>query len=84
MADMSGTKIGTIFRATGSWFEGFVSMALVIYITKRLEFFVNKFHLDFQYLTLDCMEEWFYNRTMAYYKGEVNFDIKPYISHKKK
>ncbi|KAL3876237.1 hypothetical protein ACJMK2_034107 [Sinanodonta woodiana] len=29
----------------------------------REELFVNKFHLTYQQLALDCMEEWFYNRT---------------------
>ena len=29
--------------------------------------FVNKFHLDYQYLALDCLEEWLYSRTLTYY-----------------
>ncbi|KAL3876239.1 hypothetical protein ACJMK2_034109 [Sinanodonta woodiana] len=30
----------------------------------REELFVNKFHLTYQPLALDCMEEWLYNRTL--------------------
>ena len=32
--------------------------------------FLNKFHLDFQYLTLDCWEQWMYNKTYAYYRDK--------------
>ena len=32
-------------------------------LVNRHELFVNKFHLDFQPLALDCLEEWLYNRT---------------------
>ena len=31
----------------------------------RPELFVNKLHMDFEPLTLDCMEELMYNRTIA-------------------
>ncbi|XP_028414418.1 N-acetyllactosaminide beta-1,6-N-acetylglucosaminyl-transferase-like isoform X3 [Dendronephthya gigantea] len=34
-------------------------------ITTEDALFVNKFHLDYQYLALDCLEQWFYNRTLT-------------------
>ena len=40
-------------------------------ITKGSGLFVNKFHLSYQHLALDCMEEWFYNKTLAYYQGKL-------------
>ena len=47
----------------------------------RRELFANKFHLDFQPLALDCLEEWLYNRTLqpmvfdAYYYKRLPFII---------
>ena len=45
-------------------------------LVKLPHLFVNKFHVNFQPLALDCMEEWFYNRTfendslnLTYYKN---------------
>ena len=40
----------------------------------RKELFANKFHLDFQPLALDCLEEWLYNRTVK----PVQFDTTYY------
>ena len=34
-------------------------------ITTANALFVNKFHLDYQYLALDCLEQWFHNRTLT-------------------
>ena len=36
-------------------------------ITRGRELFMNKFHLDYQYLALDCLEQWLHNRTLSYY-----------------
>ena len=41
-------------------------------ITTRSELFVNKFHLEYQYLALDCLEQWLYNKTLADYKRAEN------------
>ncbi|KAK3089407.1 hypothetical protein FSP39_003388 [Pinctada imbricata] len=40
-------------------------------LVSRKEFFANKFYLDFQPLTLDCMEEWLFNKT---YSNSLPFD----------
>ena len=32
-------------------------------LVKMPHLFANKFHINFQPLTLSCMEEWLYNRT---------------------
>ncbi|XP_028414451.1 beta-1,3-galactosyl-O-glycosyl-glycoprotein beta-1,6-N-acetylglucosaminyltransferase 3-like isoform X2 [Dendronephthya gigantea] len=34
-------------------------------ITTEDALFVNKFHLDYQYLALDCLEQWFHNRILT-------------------
>lgn len=34
-------------------------------ITRKRALFVNKFHLNYQYLALDCMELWLRKRTLA-------------------
>lgn len=43
-------------------------------LTSRKELFANKFHLDFEPLALECMEEWLFNLTLAEYAGVVEFD----------
>ena len=40
-------------------------------ITKKRALFVNKFHLNYQYLALDCLEEWLFNRTSSYYTSQA-------------
>ena len=33
------------------------------YLITKKSFFANKFYLDYQPFTLDCLEEWLYNKT---------------------
>ena len=42
-------------------------------IVKSSALFVNKFHLDFEPLALDCMEEWFTNQTAKFYHKPRSF-----------
>lgn len=44
-------------------------------ITTKPQLFVNKFHLDYQYLALDCLEEWFSNKTFGYYQKKLKTSI---------
>ncbi|XP_067677832.1 beta-1,3-galactosyl-O-glycosyl-glycoprotein beta-1,6-N-acetylglucosaminyltransferase-like [Haliotis asinina] len=41
---------------------------------ERRELFANKFHLDFQPAALQCMDEWYYSRTLRERRGESTFD----------
>ena len=43
-------------------------------ITKSPALFVNKLHLDFEPLALDCMEEWHAGQTRKFYKEPWRFD----------
>ena len=43
-------------------------------ITKSPALFVNKFHLDFEPLAFDCMEEWHVGQTRKYSKEPWRFD----------
>ena len=36
-------------------------------ITQQKALFVNKFYLHYQYLALDCIEQWLHKRTLDYY-----------------
>ena len=47
-------------------------------LTSRKELFANKFHLDFEPLTLDCLEEWLWNMTMDEYSERARFDVSFY------
>ncbi|XP_070176884.1 beta-1,3-galactosyl-O-glycosyl-glycoprotein beta-1,6-N-acetylglucosaminyltransferase-like [Littorina saxatilis] len=47
-------------------------------LTSRKEFFANKFHIDFEPLVLDCLEEWLWNMTMDGYSGRAEFDASFY------
>ncbi|XP_076436586.1 N-acetyllactosaminide beta-1,6-N-acetylglucosaminyl-transferase-like [Babylonia areolata] len=47
-------------------------------LTSRKELFANKFHADFQPLTVDCLEQWLWNMTMAEYSGIVRFNVSFY------
>ena len=51
-------------------------------ITKKRALFVNKFHLNYQYLALDCLEEWLYNRTLSYYTLKAVIWTKLHRQHK--
>lgn len=35
---------------------------------QRFELFLNKFHLDYHPLAMDCMEEWLFQKTRAEYE----------------
>ena len=47
-------------------------------LTSRRELFANKFHLDFEPLALDCLEEWLWNMTMDEYSERAQFDVSFY------
>ncbi|KAL5005843.1 hypothetical protein ScPMuIL_017001 [Solemya velum] len=47
-------------------------------LVSRPELFANKFYADYQHLTLDCLEEWHYNRTRDEYLGKYHFDTSYY------
>ena len=49
-------------------------------LTARKELFANKFHMDFEPLVLDCLEEWLWNMTMDEYSGRIWFDPSFYQS----
>ncbi|XP_067685318.1 beta-1,3-galactosyl-O-glycosyl-glycoprotein beta-1,6-N-acetylglucosaminyltransferase 3-like isoform X2 [Haliotis asinina] len=49
-------------------------------LTTRPNLFANKFYWDFQPLTLDCLEEWHYNRTRDEYLGEYAFNTSYYTT----
>ncbi len=40
--------------------------------------FANKFVDDFQPAGLDCLEEWYFNRTRAEHRGDTEFDTMLY------
>ncbi|CAG5133381.1 unnamed protein product, partial [Candidula unifasciata] len=43
-------------------------------LTNRKELFANKFMIDFQPLTLDCLEEWHFNMTLVEYARKLSID----------
>ncbi|XP_071078756.1 beta-1,3-galactosyl-O-glycosyl-glycoprotein beta-1,6-N-acetylglucosaminyltransferase-like [Haliotis cracherodii] len=43
-------------------------------LTSRRELFANKFYVNYQPQTFDCMEEWLRNRTVLEYKGMFEFN----------
>ncbi|KAK3588369.1 hypothetical protein CHS0354_005634 [Potamilus streckersoni] len=47
-------------------------------LRRREEFFVNKFHWNYQSFTLDCMEELYFNRTRNEYEGIENITTSVY------
>ena len=51
-------------------------------ITQRREFSANKFLLNFEPLALDCMEEWYFNRTFAKPKFKLDYYKKqPFVNN---
>ena len=42
-------------------------------LTSRKELFANKFYMDYQYLTMDCLEEWLHNKTGADLPMDMTF-----------
>ena len=42
----------------------------ISYLVTRKELFVNKLYFDYQYLALECLAEWHYNRTV--YRAHFN------------
>ena len=59
-------------QCQGKWVRGICVLGIgdLPWAYNRPELFINKFHLDFEPLTLDCMEELIYNRTI----GQHPFD----------
>ncbi len=45
---------------------------------KRKELFANKMYLDYHPLLLDCLEEYYYNRTRDEARGKVHFRVEEY------
>lgn len=43
-------------------------------LTNRKELFVNKLHIDYEPLTLECMEEWHLNMTLLEYVNKLDFN----------
>jgi hypothetical protein len=43
-------------------------------LVSKKELFANKFYHDYEYLTLDCLEEYLYNRSFS----KLPFDTFPY------
>ena len=43
-------------------------------LVSKKELFANKFYQDYEYLTLDCLEEYLYNRSFS----KLPFDPFPY------
>ena len=49
-----------------------------VWLAKRPEMFINKFHLTFEYLGYDCLEELHRNRTLS--SSSLSFDQSYYES----
>ncbi|KAK3105145.1 hypothetical protein FSP39_018142 [Pinctada imbricata] len=47
-------------------------------LASRLEFFANKFYLDYEPLALKCMEELHFNRTRDEYISHLEYDVNIY------
>lgn len=47
-------------------------------LTSRKELFANKFYINFEPLTLQCLEDWLYNMTVDEYAGRVSMDVSFY------
>ncbi|XP_046547708.1 beta-1,3-galactosyl-O-glycosyl-glycoprotein beta-1,6-N-acetylglucosaminyltransferase-like [Haliotis rubra] len=54
-------------------------------LSSRRELFANKFHIDYQPQTYDCMDEWIRNRTIQEYNGTftMNYDFYEKMPHLK-
>ncbi|XP_046338983.2 beta-1,3-galactosyl-O-glycosyl-glycoprotein beta-1,6-N-acetylglucosaminyltransferase-like [Haliotis rufescens] len=54
-------------------------------LSSRRELFANKFHIDYQPQTYDCMDEWIRNRTLQEYNGTftMNYDFYENMPHSK-
>jgi hypothetical protein len=51
-------------------------------LVSKKTLFANKFYIDFEYLALDCLAEWYYNRTV--YKPYFNttyYEQLPFVYH---
>ncbi|XP_045209194.2 beta-1,3-galactosyl-O-glycosyl-glycoprotein beta-1,6-N-acetylglucosaminyltransferase-like [Mercenaria mercenaria] len=47
-------------------------------LASRGEMFANKFHLEYEPRTLDCLEELLYNNSREEYRGNLGFDVRWY------
>ena len=48
---------------------------------ERVELFLNKIHLTYQPLILDCLEEYYFNRTQAELRGPTSLNITRYSEY---
>lgn len=48
----------------------------------RVELFLNKLHLNFEYLTLDCLEHWYWQRSFTQIAKGTRFDVSFYQNMK--
>ena len=47
-------------------------------VTRSKQLFVNKIYESFQYLALDCMEQWYFEKVRREYTEGVNLDVQFY------
>ena len=53
-------------------------------LSERRELFANKFYLDYQYLTMECLQEWLQNRSASYLPASYEFYRNlPFVIRKK-